>query len=110
MLNKDKIINEINERTRVVKNAYKSTQEFAKTLRKDPDKDLRIKDNMCIYCFYQKKEGIFAGQAFCERSCGICDVKMDFSSTYTDFLCAECAKDNDCCKHCGSNIDYKIIK
>ena len=46
-----------------------------------------------------------AGQAFWTKNCANCGKEMDFPTTDTDDLCLQCAKELDCCKHCGAKMD-----
>jgi DNA-directed RNA polymerase subunit RPC12/RpoP len=75
----------------------------------DPDQAKRKESLKCKRCFYLRAGG-FAGQAFTEQDCGICETTMIFSSTATDVVCPDCAKAHDICVECGGNIEIKVKK
>ena len=50
-----------------------------------------------------------AGQAFWTKNCANCGKEMDFPTTDADDLCLQCAKELDCCKHCGAKMDSWYI-
>lgn len=75
--------------------------EYAKKLISDPEKDQRLKDQLCVSCKYTARVG---GSMVTHSECAICSKDMVFSSTAVDFLCQECAKKNYLCKCCGADI------
>ena len=70
----------------------------------DPNKMTRQGEMICKHCYYIMNDGI-AGQAFWTKNCANCGKEMDFPTTDTDELCLKCAKELDCCKHCGAKLD-----
>jgi hypothetical protein len=78
----------------------------ANQLANDPDKVKRLEKNECPSCFYVHS-GRMGGAACTTRPCGICEKDMRFGSTCTDVICADCAKTNGLCKHCGGDIEMK---
>lgn len=71
---------------------------------KDLNKDSRIKEQECRYCFYQDRIG---GAAMTNNNCENCEKEMMFGSTSTDCTCLACAQSLGLCKHCGGDIDMK---
>lgn len=71
----------------------------------DPEKKKRLETSMCKICFYQ--EGRIGGAAMTHQPCGICGKDQLYSSTATDVLCRECAKENHLCKQCGADVQLK---
>ena len=70
----------------------------------DPEKAIRISEQLCRYCYYRGKHAL-AGQAFTDALCIDCGKQMTFATTSTDQLCIDCAKKRSLCKHCGAEID-----
>jgi hypothetical protein len=75
-----------------------------KKLVNDDDKHVRLSKHLCQICYYSDKVG---GAALTHAICACCNKEMLFSSTYTDILCEECAKNHRVCKHCISDINFK---
>jgi hypothetical protein len=69
----------------------------------DDLKDVRLRKYECKVCTYISSNMAF--QAFTNTLCRICGKEMIFSSSDTDNLCVECAKENNLCKHCGGELD-----
>ena len=91
---------EIKHATLLKKSHLKSLEK----IKTDEKKQEREKAQLCKICFYNG--GVIAGQAFTSRDCSFCGKTETYPTTYTDALCLECAKDNDCCKHCRSELEY----
>lgn len=95
---------EIAFRTRMQKYRFKEIVTLGNLFNRDPDNDERIKEQLCICCYYQST---IAGQAFTDSKCVNCNKEMTFSTTSVDKLCEDCAKANNVCKHCCADINYK---
>ena len=98
MNNKEKI----EESSYWQKKKEKSILEYAKSIKNDYDKDNRLNELLCKICYY--KEGVVAGQAITKKDCDFCKTEVIYSTTYTDKICPNCAKKNQCCKHCLSKL------
>lgn len=59
---------------------------------------------LCKYCYYINNNR-FGGCAMTTVACSLCEKEMNFSSTDTDRLCVDCAKENKMCSHCGAKLD-----
>lgn len=104
MKKKFNIQEEIEFRTRMQKYRFKETIDLANKFDKDPKVNERLKEQECIVCYYQTQIVL---HAFTDSNCVNCDVKMTFSNSSTDKLCEDCAKQHNCCKHCGADINYE---
>lgn len=71
---------------------------------KDSDKLVRQENMICKHCYYIMTDRI-AGQTFTTLNCNSCNKEMSFPTTDTDDLCMQCAKELNCCKHCGQKMD-----
>lgn len=70
----------------------------------DPYKQERIEASECIVCFKSDRIG---GAAMTNIPCGLCVKVMGFSSTNVDYICIDCARKNNLCKHCGADMELK---
>lgn len=71
----------------------------------DPNKKWRKEHNhLCKYCNYVNTDRI-GGAMLTTVTCGNCGQEMTVANTCTDLLCDECAKELNCCKHCGQKMD-----
>ena len=67
----------------------------------DEDKDRRIAEGFCKWCWYRRR-GSLAGQAFTEYTCHRCDQNLMHPNTGVPVLCPACAKETAlCCSCCG---------
>lgn len=70
----------------------------------DKDRDSRIKNNLCAYCFYFDSSRM-AGQAFTEWCCDVCSKIHTHANTATPVVCDSCSKDHSLCVQCGRDIN-----
>ena len=84
----------------------KSTLLLAKNLQEDPQKQQRIKNCMCLVCWY--KAGGMHTNAGVITNCRSCNKDLQFGNGNIDAVCIDCAKDHKICKHCGADIEYKV--
>lgn len=70
----------------------------------DPNIEERKAKHLCRVCFYMRSNS-WAGQAFTDKNCEGCNVKMTFATTNTDSFCNTCAEKYGVCKHCGAKMD-----
>lgn len=75
-------------------------------MQKDAEKETRLKQHKCQYCFY-KLPGV-GGSAFTSSYCQNCGISMTFPSTLIDKLCSTCAEKLHACKECGASINMAI--
>lgn len=78
-------------------------KKFFENIVNDSKREERLEYQLCKVCFYQ--EDSFSLQVFHTVNCGKCGKEMIFSSSRTDILCQDCAKDVNCCEHCGAKMD-----
>lgn len=71
---------------------------------KDEQKDQRVNQSLCKYCFYLQQPSL-AMQSFWEWNCGVCDKPSMASSSATPLVCKECSQEHHLCQECGSNLD-----
>jgi hypothetical protein len=83
--------------------------QLAEDFQKDSEKTKRLDQQTCKRCFYLRR-GTLVMQAITEQSCGICDEEQHYSNSHTDVICKVCAKENDLCAHCGSDINLTQLK
>lgn len=67
----------------------------------DPEKEARLKDQLCIRCHYSPRVG---GQAITTVACLSCEKDVVSSSTNCDWMCLECAQKHRACRHCSADI------
>ena len=70
----------------------------------DDAKRDRLSRNECIACYYFVTSFSWAGQAFTEYKCQLCDKESMYHNTNTPKYCEECSKDNNMCVRCGSEL------
>lgn len=85
----------------------KDVVKLAKKVTEDPDKELRLVNNLCKRCAYTNT---IAGQAFTSYQCGICEQEQIYHNTSTPVLCLKCAKQHNLCVGCGADLNGKIRK
>jgi hypothetical protein len=90
--------------TRIANDKVNSLLKRANEIENDSRKEERIKKQYCKSCFYQSG---MAGQAFTNRECMCCGENQIYSSTSTDALCIDCAKEHNLCKHCGGDLEMR---
>lgn len=101
MLSEDEIKKEMASATRMKSERIKSILRSADEVTNDPKKEERLKEQLCVSCFYRVS---IAGQRFTYRNCMICESEMQFSSTKVDKICQKCANEINACKHCMAEI------
>lgn len=101
MLNEKQIKDEIEKGTMYKADKIKSILKLADQVTNDPQKESRMKQQLCVTCYYRIQ---IAGQRFTYRDCNICETKMEFSSTAVDKICQKCAINHSICKKCMAEI------
>ena len=86
--------------TQMMKAHYQNCKDIVE----DPEKEKRLKQQLCNICYYGSRVG---GAMITSKACESCGKEQTFSNTNTDILCQECAKNMGVCKHCGSDMNYK---
>lgn len=81
-------------------------REVAENLAIDPQRQKRLAQHECPFCFYAAGRG--GGCAMTERQCGHCDNLVRACGTNIDALCPECAGQLGLCCHCGGDIESKL--
>ena len=81
------------------------TRERLKNFDSDSNKENRLKEQECKYCYYMR-DGI-ATQAFVEWVCGICNTKQHWHNGAHPRVCRECATKHNLCMYCGADIDLR---
>lgn len=80
---------------------------MATLVQTDPDAALRKERHVCVACHYFNR---LAGSAFTEAACACCGKLEAYSSTATDTLCLDCARDHTLCKRCGGDINMDTAR
>lgn len=80
--------------------------ESAKKLSQDSEKKERLQESLCPCCYYLRKARM-GGARITHKDCAECEREMVFSSTATDLLCIDCAKENKLCLRCGADLELK---
>lgn len=70
----------------------------------DKSQSKRKEECKCKYCTYIDIGNIVM-DAFTSSKCKNCGKELTFANSDTDDYCLECAKKNNICKHCGSEMD-----
>src|SRR5690349_20645993 len=106
MLRRPKIMNVGNmiSNTEWAKRRVNDWLDLADMARKDSRKEDRLARHECIGCFYGVRIG---GAAITQQPCMCCNVAQTYTSTATDALCMDCAKEHSLCKRCGGDLDMK---
>jgi len=91
--------------TRASKDRMQRAIDFADRLRTDPEHHNRVQAGLCRMCYYGSHIG---GQAITTEPCMCCGKEQTYSSTATDILCRDCAKETGLCKRCGGDREGKI--
>jgi len=78
----------------------------ADKLKKDLEKNERLKSQECSVCFYIK--GRVSGATTTETQCGICSDKITHNNTAVDCICKKCSSEHDICVHCGGDLNNKV--
>lgn len=76
----------------------------AREIAEDTRKEERLKRHECKACFYSSRIG---GAAMTTRPCMCCGKELMHSSTATDVLCLDCARQHSLCKHCGGDLEMR---
>ena len=76
----------------------------AKDYTEDPRRNQRLDAAECVACHYRMRVG---GATTTRRPCGICGRTIRSPNTDIGVMCAECAKANGLCKHCGADVELK---
>jgi len=76
------------------------------TFKEDPDKDRRIADCLCKYCYYIAD--LIGGSTPVKVECGICGKLMEFKNIVINVICEDCAKKYELCKRCGGDIEMRL--
>jgi len=105
-LTKERLLEQVQDETYWKAKATADRIERYKKAELDSDRKERLKQHLCKYCYYLQGS-VLAGQAFTSATCVSCGVEMTFSSTHTDKICTDCAKNHKLCRHCLSDIDFK---
>lgn len=69
----------------------------------DAEKDKRLNQRQCAYCFYFNSSYL-VGQAFTEWECGVCNKVELHPNTGTPKVCNECSIEHSLCVRCGADI------
>lgn len=72
----------------------------------DNNRSARRASLECKTCYYIYTSRI-GGAAMTTRPCGICSVEQLYSSTNTDKICLNCAKNYSLCKYCGADLELR---
>ena len=67
----------------------------------DNDQADRLERQECIRCFYK---GVIAGSAFTNYTCKCCNKEFSYHCTAIPDFCPQCARDNNICQRCGSEL------
>lgn len=78
--------------------------ELAKHLEADDEREERLKQQKCKFCYY--RSGL-AGQAFTNWQCGLCDYEGQNANTDVPALCIVCAEAHGLCVKCGGDLEMK---
>lgn len=81
----------------------KGMEDLLREIKKDNDKEQRLKRQECTYCYYRS---CIAGQGFTNYTCGICVKENSHSNTAVPAICLPCAKEHNLCQQCGGDINY----
>jgi hypothetical protein len=103
MFDKEKV----NNRTRRSLSWAKHILKKAEAVEIDAKKEQRLRAQRCKTCFYID-DGI-GGQAITRSKCDICEKEVINASTDVDYICEECAKEYNLCRHCGGSIDMQLL-
>ena len=95
----------VSSQTHFAKKEVRTSIENHEKLKFDTEREQRLKEQLCPQCYYLNKHRI-GGAAMTTRPCGICEKDVLYSSTATDKVCPECAKEHEICKRCASVVDY----
>jgi hypothetical protein len=91
------------------KDYVQSTLELADNLNNDPNNKDRLKENLCLVCYY--RTGGLTTNAFIHTNCRSCNTSLHFAgSSSVEELCLPCAKEHKLCVKCGADIEYKERK
>jgi hypothetical protein len=97
----DKAINYRTERAIARINIQK---EWLNSIKKDRANIGRTDRQECVVCFYTDR---ICGQGFTSYKCAICGSEQQWHNTCVPLICLGCAKTNDICKQCGSDIELR---
>ena len=95
----------VSSQTHWAKKGVRKHIEASERAKYDVERDKRLEENLCPFCFYIHTSRI-GGAAITTKPCGVCGKDMTFSSTSTDDVCPECAKEHGICKRCASVVDF----
>lgn len=70
----------------------------------DPMRNQRLDAAECVVCYYVARAGLTMST---ERPCGVCGEVIRSHNSDIGVLCAECAKANGLCNHCGADLELK---
>jgi hypothetical protein len=82
--------------------------ETAERAQADRDREKRLAEGLCRYCFYVR--GTLAGAACTSQPCADCGTVQHFGSTATDALCPDCANKHSLCKRCGGDREMRTLR
>lgn len=91
-------------RTGMQKRIIQEATERITNYQTDPEKEQRLKEQLCIFCYYTSE---MVCNAFTKAECSMCQQQRMFSNSSVDVLCDKCAKSFKLCVHCGADIEYK---
>jgi hypothetical protein len=102
-----KLLDDIAFDTRMSKNAIRDLRILLAEMILDPHEEDRVAQPECLYCYYKS---LFAGSAFREYTCGICKEQKMYHNTAVPKFCPDCARDNNICMRCGSEMykDFQV--
>jgi hypothetical protein len=86
--------------TYIAQEAIAATIKSVANLKKDVDKDKRLANHLCRWCYYLRKN--ISGCALTRKACNNCGVMVNYASIATDKICIDCAKLSNRCCRCNS--------
>ena len=92
------------DKTYIRNRRVRSTIKLAEQFKTDPNKEMRLNHQECVYCFYTIA---IAGQAFTRYTCEECGKEDRHHNTNVPKVCMDCAKKMDLCHQCGAEIEMK---
>ncbi len=99
----------INFATACSNDSQKSIIKIARELTRDPDKESRVSEQLCKWCYYHGRR-LLTGQAFTSYKCISCSQDHSHPNTGVPSLCMTCAAAYKLCKQCCAAMNGRERK
>lgn len=106
--NKPITLSDVNDATKRSNYYVSDFKKKAEKLNTDSEKDQRLKERLCLFCYYLNSW--IGGATMTEANCGMCQKMTMYSSTCVDVVCTDCADKHKICVHCGADRELKQRK